>query len=603
MYRRSLRNAGNLIGLRRLKDSVKPGALVVVEDEEGTEMACLNGSGFAVTCNIPGSTELHAAVLNKNMTWIMQDENLNQFDDYGRSFLHYAALTGDVDFFNFCLQLLRGREIIPYCYDQYGLTILHCAALSGNVRLIKACEALGISATAMDKNGNTVKHYACLSGNKSAIEYYLKPEEVILDEFFRLVVLSENQELIDFYYRPGAVLNFSALLRLLILNGNVDLLESLKSRFFVSSSEAIENSTPEKITLAIESLNAGMLDYWLSKESGEKLDLPNFIAKNGTLDLLKSYVDQSQIRRDFKSIASFAAMNRTPEILEFLLTQLGSDGLTKEEIRDLQKNIIYKGHPAMLQWYKENVVTRNFPKFKNDTIVAVAHGGNVAGLQWCKDNGFFSPEAVANFKVGKRIIQANMLTIAYIKSLPEVMMWCIKNGCYVFSQSIDDVSQNFFCNYLGRLCDLVTEGQAKLQCKRITQLIYWDRFPNKILNADQIELLENGIEEIKQALNSGLSQNFRDLERTLKEMHKNIGLEINLGFFKRFNEFGWLIELILKDAKNIPEINFVCHDRVFPQPAILAERHPIADAVLGGDSCSDDDNSPTWYRAARGGAA
>ncbi len=121
-----------------------------------------------------GSTFSHYAALSGNpeaLQWVADNRPglLTKKDNYGLTIAHYAAWSGS----HKALQWVAdNRPGLLTEKDNYGRTIAHYAALSGNIKALQwVADNRPELLTRIDKDGLTIAHYAALSGNIKALQW------------------------------------------------------------------------------------------------------------------------------------------------------------------------------------------------------------------------------------------------------------------------------------------------------------------------------------------------------------------------------------------------------------------------------------------------
>lgn len=123
-----------------------------------------------------GRTPLHYAALSGNpgpmKSFIENDADLNIKDKNQRTPLHYAARVGIA---GVKLLLKAGRTLDINARDEDGCTALQYAAHRGHVKAIQMLIEHGADVTIMDNSGGGLLHHA-VHGNVRSIQYLLSPE-------------------------------------------------------------------------------------------------------------------------------------------------------------------------------------------------------------------------------------------------------------------------------------------------------------------------------------------------------------------------------------------------------------------------------------------
>ncbi len=89
-------------------------------------------------------------------------------DGYKTNYLHYAALSGSKEVYDYLLTVLPNREQEK---AEYGKSIIHFAATSGNLEFFKYMLTRGFSVYEKDNFGRSIVHFA---GSEAVLEYILE---------------------------------------------------------------------------------------------------------------------------------------------------------------------------------------------------------------------------------------------------------------------------------------------------------------------------------------------------------------------------------------------------------------------------------------------
>ncbi|MBS3764595.1 MAG: ankyrin repeat domain-containing protein, partial [Planctomycetes bacterium] len=120
-----------------------------------------------------GSVHVHAATSSKTscLRIFLKDSGQPDVrDEKGRTPLHYAAWTGDIQ----SLNLLLGKGAHVSVIDERGVTPLHLAAGRGNLRVVEALLEKGADPTKEDMDGDTPVNWASERGHVEVLQELLQ---------------------------------------------------------------------------------------------------------------------------------------------------------------------------------------------------------------------------------------------------------------------------------------------------------------------------------------------------------------------------------------------------------------------------------------------
>ena len=102
--------------------------------------------------------------------------NVYEKDANGASALHYAAMSGQLDMFQYVDSMMNKEKQYTPRKDNNGSTLLHLAALSGGLELTKdILEKYGDSMLQKENNGGYIPlHFAAAMKNRDMVELFIK---------------------------------------------------------------------------------------------------------------------------------------------------------------------------------------------------------------------------------------------------------------------------------------------------------------------------------------------------------------------------------------------------------------------------------------------
>ena len=130
------------------------------------------------TTNEAGMIEFHRKLLNGDFRAFEHlSSSLSHVDELGRTALHFAALSGNVEIFRALLPHLSENDL--RATDNFGRSALHYAAIiRNNGEIIKELLRLHGDVNLRDVNLRTPFHFAVISGTASNVDAMLTSQEL-----------------------------------------------------------------------------------------------------------------------------------------------------------------------------------------------------------------------------------------------------------------------------------------------------------------------------------------------------------------------------------------------------------------------------------------